>query len=273
MKTAMKLFITAVILLFTANLYSLSDGAFNMTGAPGTGDCTGCHNMQAANSDPKGSIEITIDSSSGFYEPGKIYPVKVTVAYSGKNRFGFALNTRQGNSSMFVGTFLADANSGVFNRAEFVAHRRSGIDASNKKTWEFKWQAPDTGNQDITFYAAGVVSNSDNSNTGDLVFTTNKVLKRLTTGTSDLIPENSFQVYPIPSNNIISISNRNELINPEFKLYNLKGEIVQYFSDSQIENNFDIISLSPNKELSEGIYLLEISSETKNIFRKIILTR
>lgn len=249
-----------VICMMAANLYSLSDGGFNATGAPGEGDCTGCHNASTTNSDPNGSIAIAIDSANGFYEPGKTYPVRVTIGYAGKTRFGFAFTSRQTGSGTFVGTFTTTPQSGVVNRTEYVAHTQLGSFANNEQTWQFTWTAPDTLEGDVHFYVAGVAANADNGNTGDLVYTQSLTLKKAgTTGLKQLpFPTTQITLFPNPVIDMVYVQQVQKEAIKEAILVDANGKTVLQFAESAIEESGSNTILHLSNKLPSGIYFLQI---------------
>ena len=277
MKTFIKFSVLSILLLISVNIFSLSDGAFNMTGAPGEGDCSGCHSGNSPNSDPNGSITITIDSSNGEYIPGKTYDVKVRVSHLLRNRFGFALTTRKANSTDHLGNFYADTASGVFNRTEMVAHRRASIDASQQRTWNFKWQAPLNETEDITIYAAGVAANGDNGNDGDLAYTTFVKLKKsgTNTGIKNFAEENSadFSAYPIPTNKYLNIKQTKTLHHiVQLSIYNQLGEEVETWNDKELLITSDH-TIRLDLKHPKGIYYLKIKTITDTFIYKFFLAQ
>jgi hypothetical protein len=50
MKSKIKLCFILITIFVAINLYSFSDGALNVSGAPGEGDCSGCHAGKVLNS-------------------------------------------------------------------------------------------------------------------------------------------------------------------------------------------------------------------------------
>lgn len=273
MKTRIKLCFAMAVCFIAANLYSLSDGAFNMTGAPGEGDCTGCHSGKLSNSDPMGAIQILIDSSNGFYEPGKTYPVKVKLNYKGKNRFGFALTTRKKLQFAHVGTFLTSPNSEVFNRFEYVAHSKASINMADEKTWSFNWQAPDSGNADINFYAAGVVANADNDNTGDIVYKTQVTLKSKASSAIDelALRSNVISVYPIPAQDIIWLKNIQTNKIEEAELIGIKGNLIKKYGKQDFTEDGQNAKLILGSEIPVGTYILCVKQQTKVSYAKLLL--
>jgi hypothetical protein len=204
-------FLAITALVFTTHqIFSLSDGAFNMTGAPGEGDCSGCHNDAGTNTDPSGSISLTIDSANGFFVPGKSYNIKVRMAYAGRPRFGFALTTRSsGSGGLHIGTFNTGTNSSLTNRTEYVAHTQAGTMGSGQKEWTFTWKAPDTLTTPIHFYVAGVAANNDNNNTGDRVYTTQLTLQPSTVQSNRTVQalQRVARIFPVPAKHSMYLHN------------------------------------------------------------------
>ena len=271
--TIIKMSLIAAICLMGVNLYSLSDGAFNVTGAPGEGDCSGCHSGNSPNSDPNGNISITIDSTNGFYIPGKTYPVKVSINYTGKTRFGFAFTSRQIGSSVHVGNFTSAPNSGVFNRFEYMAHTRASIDANNQKTWTFNWKAPDTISGDIQFYVAGVVANANNSETGDLVYTKSISLKKAnSTGLNNIsLPVIQLNIFPVPATSFVYIQNINKEAIEEIILHDIQGKVLHTFNSDYLENADENVRLNIGESLSGGVYFLMIKHNQHYSYSKIYI--
>ncbi|MCU0441710.1 MAG: T9SS type A sorting domain-containing protein [Bacteroidia bacterium] len=272
-KNIIKIVMGTVICMMAANLYSLSDGGFNVTGAPGEGDCTGCHNASTTNSDPNGSIAIAIDSANGFYEPGKTYPVKVTIGYAGKTRFGFAFTSRQTGSGTYVGSFTANPQSGVVNRTEYVAHTQLGSFANNEQTWQFTWTAPDTIEGDVQFYVAGVAANADNGNTGDLVYTQSLTLKKA--GTTSLkqiqLPHAQITLFPNPATDIVYVQQLQKEAIKEAILVNANGKMVLRFTRTAIEESGSNTILHLTDKLPSGVYFLQIKQSHTSGYYKLYI--
>lgn len=275
MKTTIKLFLIAAASLVAADLYSLSDGAFNITGTPGEGDCSGCH-FSAVNADPKGSMRIEIDSSNGYYEPGKTYAVKVTLAYPGKTRFGFALNNRAYGfiASTGVGTYSADTSNGVWNKGDHVAHKKSGIDRPNQRIWSFRWTAPDTAVGEITFYTAGVVANADDDNTGDQVYKTTLTLRRAgTTGLSAAEAKSEkVEVFPVPATTTVWFKHLKPEQLEEAALINSAGVQVREYKHTDFTTaDSEYTRLFLGDGLAAGTYMLRMKYEMKVVTARIFI--
>lgn len=276
MKTTLKLMLLALLVAIGSSLFSLSDGAFNMTGAPGEGDCSACHTGVPINGDTDGSIQLTVNNSNGEYEPGKEYEVNVRVSHPSRGRFGFALTTRSVNPFQRMGDFIVDAESGVFNRLDFVAHKRASIDSNQQKNWSFKWKAPDTATMDIIFYVAGVAANGNNDNTGDLVYTKQlKLRKAGTTGGVTLLNQSSsFSVYPNPAGSFIMLRpsvGLNQI--EELFVSDIHGKLMETIRTAQLprENGAYRIQVSP--EYSPGVYFITVIADGTRFVHKFYVSR
>lgn len=181
MKKIVVLLVMVGALFTVTQTHSMGDGGFNMTGAPGEGNCTGCH-QGTANQDANGQVRITVEGSPVTYEPGKTYTVTVTTSYPGRSKFGFAFNVRRlGVGWIEEGKITADSSAQI-RTFGFATHTRESNQGNNQRSWTFQWKAPDSNVGTIVFYAAGVAANNDLSNTGDQVYTTSLSLLPAATG-------------------------------------------------------------------------------------------
>ena len=150
------------------------------TGAPGEGNCTGCHYTFALNSGA-GKVEITGLPAS--YTVGQSYSVTVTVSHPTARAWGFELTALDANgTSSTVGTLTATNTTTTLKRDSsasgqqrtYLSHSEAGIaqgkTASN--SWSFTWTAPASAVGDITFYAVGNAANNQVSPEDDYIYTT-----------------------------------------------------------------------------------------------------
>ena len=150
------------------------------TGAPGEGNCTGCHYTFALNSGA-GKVEITGLPAS--YTTGQSYTVTVTVSHPTARAWGFELTALDSNgTSSTVGTLTATNTTTTLKRDSsasgqqrtYLSHSEAGIaqgkTASN--SWSFTWTAPASAVGDITFYAVGNAANNQVSPEDDYIYTT-----------------------------------------------------------------------------------------------------
>lgn len=183
----------------TSVLFSMHNGALNMTGAPGELDCTGCHHPGPANSDPLGNFQILMPNNQGTYVPGQTYPITVQLQYPGKQKFGFSAAVRQrGIQSMQSGSLSAPA-SAALQITDFATHTLPSTAGNGQKAWTFNWTAPAAAAGTLVVYAAGVAANSNNEATGDQVYTDSLVLS-LASSVWGTDWKAAVRMYPNPTN-------------------------------------------------------------------------
>jgi hypothetical protein len=172
----------SILLCWVTLAYAFSSGPpSSNTGAPGEGKCSDCHNR---GSNPTGSVKIGGLPQS--YTPGTKYNLTVTVAESGKTRWGFQITAIRDDGSA-AGTFtLSDttntqmASGTVSGRTRmYVQHSFTGTQRGTRDTVTYKvdWTAPSSDVGRVTFYAAGNAANGDGTSSGDNVyFTSNAIM-------------------------------------------------------------------------------------------------
>jgi hypothetical protein len=150
------------------------------TGAPGEGTCASCHS--GGLNDGVGTL--TIGGVPTSYTPGQKYALTVSLARSGKSRWGFELTSLYTTGNAYAGTIEAPSNRTILQTRTskvYISHTTTlGADgtfagtSNGPVTWTFDWTAPAAGGGSVTFYAVGVACNNDgNDGSGDLVYTTN----------------------------------------------------------------------------------------------------
>ncbi len=263
--------------LLSAEIYSYSSGALEVIGAPNeTGNCTNCH-YGAANSDTKGSINLSVEGNPTQYNPGQTYTINVTMNYTGKNRFGFALNARkQGVLFNTKGSFVPESGTGV-SFSNYVTHLASSINSSNTKTWKIKWTAPST-NDTIVFYASGLASNNDGTNSGDITYTASKSF--VSSGKS-AIEENEIivspiievkQLFPNPTNGEININfSIKKAANYTIELLDTKGAVLEILMDNNLNEGLQQFNYQLKNEYSKGIYFVKISTDKSTTLKRIVI--
>jgi hypothetical protein len=160
-------------LLLPALAFSYSGGPPNgLTGAPGEGNCTQCHAGNALNS---GNGSLSIDGPS-FYTPGEVYTITVSLQDAGQSRWGFEFTPL--NKGTLAVTDAATTQSSSAGSNHYIKHTSAGTfdnTGNGPVSWSFAWTAPATDEGEISFYASGNAANSNNSTSGDFIYTTSFV--------------------------------------------------------------------------------------------------
>lgn len=266
--------IIIVLCLSSAKILQ-NNGIAGFTGSPGENTCVSCHTSFAANSGG-GSITIaTTPSITGNeYVPGTTYTVDVTVAKTGVTLFGLGAeilnssNTNAGTISILNSTETKIlTSSGRTN----VAHQlNGGSSTTGSKTFSFKWVAPATAGV-AKIYAAGVAANANSSNNGDYVYTTSLILSG-SVGIKEQFEDVRLSIYPNPTTDLIHVTYalKEEAV-VACELTSLTGAIIkQYFSESQAAGE-QHLQLDVPSTVANGIYLLNLTVNSKKVSHRIII--
>lgn len=259
----------ALISAIGFELSSMENAGFNMTGAPGEGNCTGCHGGMA-NSDTAGSVRIRVVGNPPKYFPGATYDIEVTTRYPGGGKFGFALAARMGGKAFIpVGKLSGSSDMQV---TDYITHTNKSNKASNSKTWNFTWQAPVDGTEPITLYAAGVAANNDGTNSGDLVYTDSFAFAApFGTGVQENDLLSIAQLYPNPTRDVLHIAgNTREEGNLELELMALNGKIV-YAEPIVVQKGSYRHMVKIPSELPAGVYYLRVRNEAQWSVKPFVL--
>lgn len=152
-----------------------------LTGAPpGNNTCFTCHN--GGLNDLSGAIQII--GVPAFYTPGQDYIMIAAVVGVTGSRWGFEATALTGANAM-AGSFSDSSNAvgeqtslGITYVSQTTNEGFDGTyaDSTGGAGWIFRWTAPPQGTGPVTFYAAGVAGDKDNTaNAGDFTYTTSAV--------------------------------------------------------------------------------------------------
>jgi hypothetical protein len=152
------------------------------TGAPNEATCavSGCHDDNKVNA---GTAQLSIEVGNNLqqYTPGETYPIKIKIADSQVQRFGFQIVALYAQDAENAGTLsITDALrtqivtdlSGVINR-KYATYTFRGTDAvsTGNGEWAVNWTAPLAAKGSVTFYVGAVSTNDDMGDKGDYVYT------------------------------------------------------------------------------------------------------
>ncbi len=165
-------------------------------------------------------------------------------------------NTNNAN----VGAFdLAGASGSpkLINSNTSVTHS-----SDNLSSWSFNWTAPSTDEGDITFYAA-VLAGNGGGDSNDQTVTTSLAVSLSTLGIAEanLL---TFEIFPNPSQDFLTIQLPNEMINGSIELFDYLGRSVKSKKINNIDNKLNLTNLN------QGIYFVKVNSEGKMGVQKFI---
>lgn len=243
-------------------------GPAGRTGSPGDNGVTcaqGCHSGGSVTSQST-TIQISQNGSPVTeWDLGAIYDVVVTVDAGGAvgQRFGFSLTAEDENNDP-TGTLISPDGETQINGigGSHMTHTFSSNtpSAPGSQTWNFQWQAPNSGVNDVTFYAVGVCANGNGTNSGDVVVTANPVTLNqapMSVGENSI----STKVYPNPASDWVQIET--SMTNAtNYSVFNLQGQKV---ADGELVNGNAKLSV---EELPAGQYYIQIEESTTTILVK-----
>ncbi len=265
-------FFAIIAMISIGPLVSYPTGADpGYTSAPGESNCTGCH-AGSANPANGGSAAISITGNPASYVAGQTYEINITVNYTGRSKFGFALSAKKPAGTV-VGSLSTNGNTAVKSGGTYMTHSTNGtLGSTNSKTWKFNWTAPSTSAGTVTFYASGLAANANGFSDGDYVYTTNLAFPALSSGVNELDNDRSLTVYPNPVKESLQLQlNLNEAADAAISLIDLSGREVQSFGKLAFNKGLNEQTLAINNQGLKGIYLLRLELNEKVVYKKILV--
>jgi len=178
----------AIILAVPVIILGYAEGPpAGVTGAPGEGNCTGCHIGTVVNAGG-GKVEITFADGMATYTPGSTKHVQVNITDSAAVVYGFEMTARlASDTSKQAGSFNpTDATTKVLcsddsdrpaggctstSPIEYIEHAGPFSNLSRNGKYEFDWMAPAADSGSITFYVSANAANGNRTQSGDHIYT------------------------------------------------------------------------------------------------------
>jgi hypothetical protein len=148
-----------------------------VTGGFGEPTCSqaGCHVTYRLNEGKAGGLgDIVITGFPKQYEPGKSYPVKMTITHDSADRgaFGFQLAVRVKESRAQAGELKATGTGTQVVEENGIQYMEQTLEGTLSNVFEFTWVAPATTAGEVVVNAAGNAGNGDGSPEGDYIYAT-----------------------------------------------------------------------------------------------------
>jgi hypothetical protein len=270
-KIALSLLLVTTAMVMTNTMTSEADGntsaaPASKTGSPGDGgNCTSCHAGTATT--VPGLITSNIPVTG--YVPGQVYTITGTVSMSGKTKFGFEISP-QNATGVKKGTMTVTSSTTtqLISTGKYITHKTAGTAfSSGTATWSFNWTAPPAGTGNLTFYGAFNITNSSNTNSGDIVqLSTLPVTEDLTTGIPELQELNArINVFPNPVIDNITVSNTSDSDGQAtVSIINIEGRVVKNIEGMNFNTSINL------EDLCKGFYVLRIETEKGTVIKKIV---
>lgn len=258
-----------------------SNGKLGNAGGPGESTCSsaGCHGSGNGSSSSGGLVDnagtgsITLTSipaiSSNVYIPNQVYQITITVAETGKSKFGFScefldnsenINPSVNNSFglVTIANTLTTRKVQPFGTGRvYATHQTNGGAFANSATFTFNWTAPASGIVNI-YYDGTAVNNDVLSNAADNVYAHSIQLNLAPTSIKENTKINNIKFVQNPAKNNLNFSfNVEDDLNIETKIVDISSKImIAGFSKNYIagkqQESIDI------SNLQNGLYFLII---------------
>lgn len=242
---------------FKILLFSIPLGAFVLmsssggrddarTGSPGDGGatCSACHTTTPTTQ----SVNIATNIPAGGYDLNTNYTVTVSVTSTSPDH-GFQLTAERTSDNTKVGSFTAGGGSRVTGQR--ITHAND-----SQSSWTFTWTSPASDQGDIKFYAAAVAADGNGSNgAGDVTVSTETgAFNVLGISEAKLL---KFDMYPNPSADEVKIQLPSGTSSASVSMYDYVGRLVYTKTVTDVDNTIDV------RDLSQGMYLLRVTTDTK----------
>jgi Reeler domain len=150
------------------------------TGGFGEATCNslGCHRTYKLDEGKAAGLgDLVISGLPEKYEPGKTYPVKVTVTHlQDQGHWGFQLAARVKASGVQAGELKpTDERTQIVEDKgiQYIEHTMDGIFSN---VFDFSWVAPASSVGDVIMHAAGNAADGDLTPEGDYIYTTSATI-------------------------------------------------------------------------------------------------
>jgi len=236
-------------------------------GAPGEGDCTGCHTGVAVT----GGIAITTNINAQIYTPGQTYTVTITASKVGSSKFGFQVTAVDANG-LNIGEFINNGEVVIASNGAYASHNGTSTSGTDSKVWTIDWVAPPAGTGAVTFYASTNATNSDGSTSGDEVTLSSLAIteEAVTTSVPSFIETSGllgFYPNPAQSNEAVQLLFSTSG-NISLNVYDLQGKQVHSVVSSVQEGQPYSISL---EGVEKGIYFLRGVINDQPVQQKLVV--
>lgn len=250
---------------------STSGSPGNYTGSPGTNNCTNCHNGTVQSGNGMNTVVLNDGTSNVTqYTPNTVYTVTVNMATANpKNGFQIAPLT---SGNLTAGTIaITDATNTktlVTGGKTTVTHKTAGTALNS---WSFQWTAPATNVGTVTFYLATNVTNSNNGDTGDLIYTSQHMFGSqagIVTNGQEISTEVSFNKV----NNSLNLDINTAVSgDAAVNIVDLNGKSVQFEKLGKVTEGENQVNVRLNNELPAGVYVVHVNVNNNYTSKKIYI--
>ena len=242
------------------------------TGAPGEGNCTGCH----AGSTLDGTSENVLVVTTGGnvvtdYIPGATHQVSLTLS-SNPSKKGFQAIVLDSNNDM-MGDFNAGSGTSISSQgSKKYANHTSSSNTNATTTWTWDWIAPASAVGPATFYVASNSANGNGNTSGDAIYLSQHSLGA---------PFGDIEEHELISSFTLNYSSLDRKLNLSFEsiktgklfmnIVDLNGKSV-YSSNLGFSNiGQNEIKVSIDNDFNSGVYVVNMFIDNLPFSKKIFI--
>jgi hypothetical protein len=247
------------------------------TGAPGEGNCTGCHSG-SVQSGATENVLMLADGSGPVtsYVPGQTYTVALSMSSSPAKK-GMQV-TALNPSNQGAGTFTAISGGGVAVTAgsgKSYANHTAASTLASFPGWAWEWTAPATNVGAVKFYVATNKANNNGQNTGDVIYLSNYTFNG-TVGLEEnkLVTLSEFNAAFSAENSMIYIQYSSLIVGSNhLNIIDMNGRSIMNMDMGQatIGMNKDMVSLP--EYVKNGMYVVQYFVNNYPMSKTIVVER
>lgn len=245
------------------------------TGAPGEGNCTGCHSG-TAQSGVGENMFILLNGATPVtsYTPGTVYTASLTLS-SNPAKKGFQAIVLDGTDVM-AGTFTGVAGNTAItiNGTKEYANHTSTSNTDAISTWGWSWTAPLTDAGNVTFYIAANKANNNGTNSGDVIYLSQHII----TSTAGIVEQTKEEAlftagYSVDNNSIVIDFTTLSIGEMTLNVVDLNGRSVFFnnLGNSSVGQNKQTVALPA--DIKNGMYIVNFFLNNKAMSAKILVQK
>lgn len=249
------------------------------TNAPSESNCAtgGCHSDFALQKSGTKWDKISLSSSimTNGYKADSVYTLVLSYKEAGISKYGFQITALDQGTNSPAGTFATlDSRTQAYSATiggkirRYLGHTSTGTNSvgTDSTAWKIKWTAPTSNVGNIVFYVTLNATNSDNNNTGDVIYAKRFIINNVANlGVKNASSQVEAKVWPNPAGRQLFV-HTNQAGKAQFKLYNASGELAILMPLLESHSNVSIASL-PN-----GLYYYSVETADSRSVGRILVS-
>lgn len=246
------------------------------TGAPGEQTCTSCHSGTVQNGSAIQTLELKDPSGNVVtsYLPGVTYDVNFKVNNVAPKK-GFQLVALAVNGNTQAGSMEATSNTSVISSGSKKYVNQKSSSTNTTTGWDFRWTAPATNVGDVKFYVASNVTNSNNNDSGDQIFTSQHTISYNASASVEEVEKvNQFNAFFAATTNTLNLTFNSKIAGEgHLNVVDLSGKSVFNTKIGTVKSGDNTQKVLIPSEIQSGIYLVHLFVNNESAVVKIMIQK